>query len=91
MRSICSRHKHASGRKNSIEGKNYKQERKWHDMTEYIYAVVREYPDGSIAKRKNKIYRFEPDLRVGGLYVHLGAGFPGMQRILSVSERHLPD
>lgn len=60
-------------------------------MTEYIYTVVREYPDGSMAKRKNKIYRFEPDLRVGGLYVHLGIGFPGMQRILSVRERHLPD
>ena len=50
-------------------------------MTEYIYTVVREHPDGSQAKRKNKVYRFKPDLKVGGLYTHLGKGFPGMQRI----------
>ena len=60
-------------------------------MEEYIYTAVREYPDGSRAKRKNKVYRFKPDLKVGGLYTHLGKGFPGMQRILSVSTKKLPD
>lgn len=60
-------------------------------MTEYIYTVVREYPDGSRAKRKNKVCRFRPELTVGGLYVHLGTGFPGMQRILSVNTRQLTD
>lgn len=60
-------------------------------MTEYTYTVVREYPDGSRAKRKNKVYRFGSDLKIGGLYVHLGKGFPGMQRVLSVNTRELPD
>lgn len=60
-------------------------------MKEYIYTVIREYPDGSRAKRKGKVSRFKPDLTVGGLYVHLGAGFPGMQRILSVTTVALPD
>ena len=60
-------------------------------MTEYIYTVVRKHPDGSQAKRKNKVYRFKPDLKVGGLYTHLGKGFPGMQRILSVTTKNIPD
>lgn len=60
-------------------------------MKEYIYTVIREYPDGSRAKRKNKVCRFKPDLKVGGLYTHLGKGFPGMQRILSVTTKQLPD
>lgn len=59
-------------------------------MTEYIYTVVREYPDGSRAKRKSKVYRYKP-LVVGGLYTHLGAGFPGMQRILSAETREISD
>lgn len=60
-------------------------------MEGYIYTVVREYPDGSRAKRKNKVYRFKPDLKVGGLYTRLGKGFSGMQRILSVATKQLPD
>lgn len=60
-------------------------------MTEYIYTVVREYPDGSRTKRKSKVYRFKPELTVGGLYVHLGKGFPGMRRVLSVSTREITD
>ena len=54
-------------------------------MTEYIYSVVREYPDGSQYKRVKKLYRYKP-LKVGGLYTHLGKGFPGMQRVLAVEE-----
>ncbi len=53
-------------------------------MDEYIYKVVREYPDGSRAKRVRTVMRF---LTVGGLYVQLGKGFPGMQRVLSEETR----
>ena len=59
-------------------------------MTEYIYTVVREYPDGSHGKRVKKYYTFSP-LKVGGLYTHLGRGYPGMQRVLAVETRELPD
>lgn len=60
-------------------------------MTEYIYKVIREYPDGSRGKRVKRFYSFEPDLKIGGLYVHLGAGYPGMQRVLDMSTKELPD
>lgn len=51
-------------------------------MAVYTYKVVREYPDGSRGKRCKTITRLVP-LKVDGLYVHLGKGFPGMQRVLS--------
>ena len=60
-------------------------------MTVYIYKVIREYPDGSRGKRIKRLWRWENDLKVGGLYVHLGSGFPGMQRILSMETKELPD
>lgn len=60
-------------------------------MTMYIYKVVREHMDGSRGKRVKKLYRWENDLNVGGLYVHLGNGFPGMQRVLSVEAEESPD
>lgn len=63
-------------------------------MTEYIYTVIREHYDGSRAKRTRKCYRFcppEPRLEVGGLYTHLGRGFPGMQRVLAVETKEWPD
>lgn len=62
-------------------------------MTEYIYTVVREFPDGSRAKRTRKCFRFppEPELKIGGLYTHLGKRFPGMQRVLSVETKEWPD
>lgn len=60
-------------------------------MTVYIYKVIREYPDGSRGKRIKRLWRWENDLKVGGLYVHLGSGFPGMQRILSMETKALPD
>lgn len=59
-------------------------------MIEYIYKVVREYPDGSRAGRCKTISRYKP-LTVGGLYVHLGKGFPGMQRILSETRNEFED
>lgn len=56
-----------------------------------MYKVIRERIDGTQGKRAKKYYSFEPDLRVGGLYAHLGPGFPGLQRILSMSEEELPE
>lgn len=55
-------------------------------MTEYIYKVIREYPDGSRSRKSRTISRYKP-LKVGGLYVHLGKGFPGMQRVISEERR----
>lgn len=60
-------------------------------MTVYIYKVIREYPDGSRGKRAKSLWRWTNDLMVGGLYVHLGSGFPGMQRVLSMDTEELPD
>lgn len=51
-------------------------------MKEYTYKVIREYPDGRISGRVKTIIRYKP-LTVGGLYVHLGKGFPGMHRVIS--------
>jgi len=59
-------------------------------MTEYIYTVIREYPDGSRAKRKREHYRCKLDLKIGGLYTHL-SGLPGMQRVLAVDTEEWPD
>ena len=60
-------------------------------MTEYIYTLVREYYDGSRAKRTRKFYSYEPELKVGHIYIHLGSGFPGMQRVLAVVTKEWPD
>ncbi len=58
--------------------------------TMYLYQVVREYPDGSQGKRTKQLCRYKPDLKVGGLYTHLGRGFPGMQRVIRLEERTCP-
>jgi len=49
------------------------------------YKVVREYLDGKRGKRNKTLYRWGADeqLTIGGLYMHLGPGYPGMQRVLS--------
>ena len=58
---------------------------------EYIYTVVREdFKTGERAKRTRKYYSFTPKLKVGGLYMHLGKGYPGCQRVLDVEERPYP-
>lgn len=49
-------------------------------MYEYI-AVKEDFYTGQQGKRKRRIYRREP-LEVGGLYMHLGYGFPGAYRVL---------
>jgi len=49
------------------------------------YKVVREYIDGKRGKRNKTLYRWDDDeqLTIDGLYMHLGPGYPGMQRVLS--------
>lgn len=50
----------------------------------YTYRVIRENAvTGQRAKRSRTITRFKP-LQVGGLYCHLGSGYPGFQRILEL-------
>lgn len=60
-------------------------------MTLYIYKVIRETPDGFRGKRAKSYYCYEPELNVGGLYVHLGPGYPGLQRVLSMAVEEFPD
>ncbi len=47
----------------------------------YTYKVVRENLNGEQGKRKKIYYTYEP-LNVGGIYAHLGCGFPGLHRVL---------
>lgn len=55
--------------------------------TEYIYTVVMEdWNTGEHAKRVRKYHAHTPKLQVGGLYTHLGSGFRGAYRVLSVEE-----
>lgn len=60
-------------------------------MTLYVYRVIRERVDGTRGKRTKRCTRWEPDLQVGGLYVHLGPGFPGLQRVLSMEKEEILD
>ena len=58
------------------------------------YRVIREFPGGCQAKRARSFYRWSDDPRpieVGGLYAHLGKGFPGLQRVLSVEDTSISD
>ena len=52
-------------------------------MKLYIYKVIRESLDGKQGKRTRLYYTSDP-LRVGGLYPHLGEGFPGIYRVLEL-------
>ena len=53
-------------------------------MERYIYRVAREnVVTGERAKRSRTIERYEP-LKVCGLYMHLGYGYPGAQRVLEL-------
>lgn len=50
----------------------------------YTYRMIKEnVVTGERAKRSRKIYRYEP-LTVGGLYCHLGHGYPGFYRVLEL-------
>ena len=53
-------------------------------MKRYIYRVAREnVVTGERAKRSRTIERYD-QLTVGGLYMHLGSGYPGAQRVLEL-------
>ena len=53
-------------------------------MQRYVYKVIREnIVTGERGKRSKEISRFEP-LTIGGLYCHLGSGYPGFQRVLEL-------
>ena len=60
-------------------------------MNMYVYKVIREYVDGTRGKREKEYSSFNEDLKVGGLYVHLGSGYPGLQRVLNVKVKQIPD
>lgn len=62
-------------------------------MLLYVYKVIREDINGNRGKRAKKLYRYEHELplKIGGLYTHLGIGYPGMQRVLDVEIRQEPD
>lgn len=56
----------------------------------YVYQVLREdLITGQRGKRCKRYSSFSPDLVVGGLYLHLGTGYPGAQRVLSMKEEVL--
>ena len=62
------------------------RERKVEQMTYklYKYRLINEHPfTGERAKRSRIMYRYEP-LTIGGLYCHLGLGFPGFYRVLEL-------
>ena len=52
----------------------------------YTYRIIKEDPHtGKRGKRIRKYYCYEP-LDVGGLYLHLGYGYPGAYRVLELLE-----
>ena len=55
----------------------------------YEYTLIKEdLRTGQQGKRRRRYISFENKLKVGGLYLHLGPGFPGAQRVLSVEEKY---
>lgn len=62
-------------------------------MILYVYKVIREDINGNRGKRAKRLVRYEGDrpLRIGGLYTHLGRGYPGMQRVLSMETEEHPN
>lgn len=52
----------------------------------YVYRIIREnIVNGVRSKRTRTIDRYEP-LKIGGLYMHLGKGYPGAYRVLELIE-----
>lgn len=52
----------------------------------YTYRIVKEnVVNGSRAKRTRTITRYKP-LKIGGLYLQLGTGYPGAYRVLELIE-----
>lgn len=55
----------------------------------YEYTLIKEdLVTGQRGKRRKRYISFTDKLEVGGLYLHLGIGFPGAQRVLSVEEKY---
>lgn len=51
----------------------------------YVYEVIREdLVTGQRGKRSKRYSSFENELNVGHLYLHLGTGYPGAQRVLGM-------
>lgn len=57
----------------------------------YRYRLIREDINGNRGKRAKTYARWENELKVGGLYVNLGHGYPGFQRVLSVDVEEISD
>lgn len=58
----------------------------------YVYRVVREdLTTGKRGARSKRYWSYTPNLTIGGLYLHLGPGYPGLQRVLSMTTEALPD
>lgn len=57
--------------------------------TQYIYKLIREDINRPPGKKTKTIIRDKPDLRVGGLYVRLGKGYPGCQKVVSMETREV--
>ncbi len=50
----------------------------------YTYKIIKEnVATGERAKRTRTICRYRP-LEIGGLYLHLGNGYPGAYRVLAL-------
>lgn len=61
------------------------------NLTLYVYRVIREdLATGKRGKRSKRYSCFSPELAVGGLYLHLGPGYPGAQRVLDMTTEIVP-
>lgn len=61
------------------------------DNTLYVYRVIREdLTTGQRGKRAKRYSSPTPNLVVGGLYMHLGVGYPGAQRVLDMKVEKQP-
>lgn len=56
----------------------------------YVYRVIHEdVITGQRGKRAKKYSSYKPELTVGGLYFHLGIGYPGAQRVLDMKTEEI--
>lgn len=59
-------------------------------VTIYVYRVIREdIITGQRGKRAKRYISYEPNLTIGGLYLHIGNGFPGAQRVLDMKVKEI--
>lgn len=56
----------------------------------YVFKVIREeLITGQCGKRAKRYSSYAQGLTVGGLYIHLGSGFPGAQRVLDMQTEEI--